>query len=370
MPIHRRNFSFFKGSGPRKSQTTGEAVQGVPDPFKPVLFILFGIIGMLSSCLEDRTFPVPDNPAIKKFRPGVLIFNEIFPSGSAGSAETRDWVEIFNPTDTAIQIDPGSFWVTENKTSFAGYSPEKSYTIPPKGFFLIYFENGGRDTIPGAIVHTGANLSSSGEFLAMFVTNTSGDTILLDSLTFPDAPGPGNSYGSLPDGSKNRSWMSTITKGKSNNENLNLDGEPFAGRLIINELDPNGTDFDWVEIVNPFPKALLLEKDKYFFSDDTSNPGKYALPVDFNFPQNAYQLVECATAGPEATSQQLRAKFGFSGNGESFSISYKKSDGSWITLASVDYPAGIESGKSYGRKPDRTGPFSNGLTPSPGLPNP
>lgn len=331
-------------------------------------FLLSGILALsLLACVEDRKFVLPDN-VVRNLRPGILRINEVFPSGNGNSLDSSDWIEIWNSSDTAVEILADQFLTGDKPDPSSAYASMRNYRIPPKGFFLIRFQNGGLDAASGFMLNPESSLSLQGEFAGIWFAKD-GDTIVLDSMHFPASPDPLKSYGSLPDGGAVRRWLDKITPATSNNENLLLDGQPFTGRLIINEIAPNELP-DWVEIVNPYTEDILLRAGEWFFSDDPLDKTKDTLKSDFLIPAGAYRLLECDPITPVANRIQLSFKLS-STIGESIGIYYKKPDGTIITISEQGFPGGsvIPSGSSYARKPDINGPFEISSTQSPGLPN-
>jgi hypothetical protein len=326
----------------------------------------------LAACLEDRSFPDPVAPGkgtIRELKTGSLIINEIYAEGAAGTAEPYDWIELYNPSDSAVLLETGRFFASDAPGKKGDYSPSRNYFVPGKGFLWIAFQNGGQDTSARFPLNPKASLSASGEFAGIWFRTATGDTIVVDSLHFPSSTKPGHSFGSLPDGNKQRFFLPTPSRGSSNNGNPLPNGEPSFGRLVINEIDPNGSP-DWAELANPFPQELVMKAGQWFFTDDTASKEKYMLPVDFVFPGNAYRTLECATTGTDADASQLRAKFSLSSNGEHLAIYFKRSNGDLVLIAEQAYPAGIPAGQTYGRSPNLSGPFQIGLSPTPGAANP
>lgn len=329
-----------------------------------------GCFLFLGGCLEDRSFPAPeDSPGIiRNLRPGMLRINEIQPSGNA-AGEPGDWVELINTTDSILVVSPGTFWITEDKSEKFAFTPSRSYSIPARGFLSVFFVNGGSDTASGYIVNTRGNLSSAGEFVGFYLLRQPGDTVLLDTVSFPAVPVAGQTYGRIPDASGAFRWLPQPSRNQSNNNQPAGDVPPGPDRLVINEIDPNGSP-DWFELANPLADSILLKAGRWFFSDDTTMKEKYPLPVDFVLSGKQYVAVECNTNGPDAGPDQLRVKFSLSSAGESVAIYYRDAGGKLICVQKVDFPPGIPAGQSFARKPDLTGPHSLSSTPSRGIPNP
>jgi hypothetical protein len=336
------------------------------------IFILGILAALMSGCLADREFipPASTDKVIRNLRPGLLVINEVFPTGNDTTTEKTDWIELWNSSDSSVEIPAQRFLVADRKMASESYAAIRSYLVPPKGFFVIYFKNGGSDNDATSMLHPNASLSSSGESTAIWFVNAAGDTLLLDSLSFSASPDPTQSFGSLPDGSSQRQWLRIPSRGSSNIINSDPNGPPFPGRLVINEIAPNEAP-DWVEIANPFPQDFLMKAGDWFFSDDTSQITKDTLKVDLLIPGKSYRLIECSTSGVGSGNGNVVAKFSLSStNGESFGMYFRKQDGEIIPIGRVSFPAGISAGSSFARKPDLNGPFEISSTQSPGAANP
>ena len=334
-----------------------------------LIFLL--ILVLVAGCLPDREFvqPVAESAVIRNLRPGLLRINEVFPTGVDTASEKVDWIELWNTSDSIVELAANQFLVSDKSNPSSAYASARTYQIPPKGFFVVYFQNGGLDNSTGSLLNPNGSLSSNGEFAGIWFLSSSGDTILVDSLSFPASPNPKKSFGSVPDGSSTRNWLDYMTKGSSNNINNGPGGSPSPGRLVINEVAPNESP-DWVELANPFSQDLLMKAGEWFFTDDTTTI-KDTLKVDFLFPAHSYKIVQCGTTLSGSTADQLRARFSLSStNGEDFGIYYKNQSGDLIPIAELSFPAGIQAGTGYGRSPDISGSFISGLTLTPGAPNP
>lgn len=333
-----------------------------------------GCFLFFTSCLEDREFkPVPFQAGTNSIlRAGILKINEVQPDFNADSGDYSDWVELYNNSDSALILEPNRFWMTDNKDNKFSFTSVRSYSIPARGFLTVYFNSLGLDTSSKNIISNTGNLSKNGEFVGFYFLASNGDTITVDSLSFPASPAQSKSYARVPDGGFTFKWVEKITRNRSNNINLAGSGlvEPFFGILKINEIAPNET-LDWVELASTLPDTFTMKSGRWFFTDDLAAKTKDTLKVNFIVAQESYNVVECISTSSGSTSTQLRTKLGLSStNGEAFGIYYLNDSNELITIAEQAFPAGIESGKSYGRQPNLTGPFVSNITPSKGQANP
>jgi len=337
-----------------------------------LIFLL--ILVSVTGCLPDREIipPVTESGVIRNLRPGLLRINEVFPTGVDTASEKVDWIELWNTSDSIVELSANQFLVSDKSNPSSAYASARSYQIPPKGFFVVYLQNGGVDNSTSSILNPNASLSSNGEFAGIWFLSSSGDTILVDSLSFPASPDSKKSYGRVPNGGNSLKWLKDITRNQSNNVNIGGSGplEPYEGMFIINEIAPNESP-DWVEFYNPLTQNFTMKSGRWFFTDDLSSKTKDTLKVDFVLSPSKHYVVDCNDPTSPSDANQIRAKIKLSStSGESFGIYYKDDNGQIITIAEQTFPAGILAGKSYGRQPDKTGPFVLNINQSKGLPNP
>jgi hypothetical protein len=335
---------------------------------------LVACIFVFTACLKDRVIPpavVP--PGLKTIlKAGNIKINEIQPDFNADSGDLADWVEIYNTSDSTLVLQPGKFWITESKSNKLKFTPTAEFTIPSKGFLTIYFDGSKTAVDPNSIIYTEGNLSKSGEFVGLYYLAGPGDTVVLDTVSFGASPSQKESYGRVPNGGNSLKWLKDITRNGSNNVNIGGSGpfEPYEDMFIINEIAPNESP-DWVEFYNPLPQNFTMKSGRWFFTDDLSLKTKDTLKVDFVLSPGKHYVVDCNDPTSPSDANQIRAKIKLSStNGEAFGIYYKDDNGQFITIAEQTFPAGILAGKSYGRQPDKTGPFVLNINPSKGLPNP
>jgi spore coat protein CotH len=148
----------------------------------------------------STSIPVLDNIVINEFLADNVNSNPD-PNG-----EHDDWVELYNPTASAILLT--GKYMTDNPTNYTKWRyTQTALYINPGEFIVVWCDD--NLTQPG--VHTNFKLSKSGEYIAIIDTN--GVTVL-DSLSFGTQK-TDTSYGRYPDASLN--WQSMLpTPGGSN----------------------------------------------------------------------------------------------------------------------------------------------------------
>lgn len=161
-----------------------------------LLSILLIVPFLFLSCSRDEPNPIkPPTPT-----DSPIVMNEIY---SRGTTSDPDWIEIYNPSSSPIDISGYLIYDTGGQT---GAKPKKQFPagtiVPANGFFVIVVD----DTDA-----SGFGLSSTGE--EVWLENAGGTVI--DYINFP-AMSTTQSYGRYPDGSNNWQLLNTITRGSAN----------------------------------------------------------------------------------------------------------------------------------------------------------
>ncbi len=217
-----------------------------------------------------------------------------------------DWIELYNPTGT--DIDVGGFFLSDDETD-----PRKAVLpallVPAQGYAVIACSK----TVSGAAFPTAAlNISSSGETLWLF-----------------DAYGHLIDLAAVPALQENISWAlggdgqfgycGVPTPGAAN-ANVRADSaaadmgadEPvrISEALFDNAysaIDEYGDHSDWVELYNHGSQPVSLLG--YYLSDRFDDPAKWAFP-DVTIAPGAYLIV--FLSGRASTATELHASFSVS----------------------------------------------------------
>ncbi len=111
---------------------------------------------------------------------GQVTLNEMQSANTSTIADNMgefdDWIEIHNPTNTAIEI--GGFILKDQLDTWVIPSGNASTLLPPGGYFLLWAD----DQEAQGIFHTNFKLASGGEFLGLYESD--GITVI-DSITIP-----------------------------------------------------------------------------------------------------------------------------------------------------------------------------------------
>ncbi len=111
---------------------------------------------------------------------GQVTLNEMQSSNNATIADEQgefdDWIELYNPTDEAIEI--GGLVLKDQVDTWAIPTGDPATLIPPNAYFLLWADD---QEFQGAF-HTNFKLASGGEFLGLYESDSS---TVIDSLTIP-----------------------------------------------------------------------------------------------------------------------------------------------------------------------------------------
>jgi len=129
-----------------------------------------------------------------------VVMNEIY---SRGTAQDPDWVEVYNPFNSAVDLTGYRIYDSAGNT---GTKPKKTFpagvVVPAHGFYVIVTDNTGDPSDFG--------LSSGGE--EVWLEDSTGTVV--DHVAFP-AMEVTQSYSRIPDGAAN--WqLAAITRGGPN----------------------------------------------------------------------------------------------------------------------------------------------------------
>jgi len=298
------------------------------------LLSLFIFSGLFLSCSREEPFVAPPPP------PEVVTvkINEIYSRGTVGN---EDWVEIFNPSTSAMDISGYKIFDSGGES---GSKPKKEFpsgtVIPAGGYFVIVVD----DTL-----ESGFGLSSSGE--KIWLENASSS--LIDSITFP-AMGVDTTYGRNPNGSSNWIMMTPPTKGATNGS-----GGGALLPLVMNELFSRGADpdFDWIEIYNP--NGVQVDLTGYKIYDAGGNQGtkpKMEFQVGTFISANGFYVIVVDVQEPSG--------FGLSSAGEKVWF-----ENAFSVIDSVEIPAMPVATTSYCRVPDGSTTWLISNTITKGAPN-
>jgi len=158
------------------------------------------------------------------------------------------------------------------------------------------------------------------------------------------------------------------------NTNPNDTIQIVAGILKINEFVAKGSTLtnelgindDWIEIYNPTNKAITLQANAWYITDDAvSSKTKYKLP-SLTIPAFGYQLIFCD--GMNTIQTQIHTSFGLSSAGEHLGLFYKSGNDT-LEIDSKQFGPQTIDNQSEGRSPDGSPNWTTFSNPTPGSAN-
>jgi hypothetical protein len=216
--------------------------------------------------------------------PGAIVINEVL---AHSHAEASDWIELYNTTDTAIDI--GGWFISDgndNPSASSGqalfkYEIADGTTIGPDGYLVLYEDlNFGNVDDPGC--HEPFALSENGERLCLSSAHNGELTGYRSTEDF-GASQTGVSFGRYYKESTNNYnfvAMEENTPGSANSY-------PKVGPIVISEImyNPDWPDggsytndqYEYIELQNISADPVTL------YDSETSEPWKFTDGIDFTF---------------------------------------------------------------------------------------
>lgn len=298
-----------------------------------------------------------------------LKINELQPSNKSTlpdkSGAFSDWIEIFNPTNSTINLT--GFGLSDDPAKPLKWQFPEGTSIE-KGQYLIVFASGISDPSGGLVegqLQASFQLSAYSEQLIL--ANKRGQTI--DSVQFAEIPSDA-AYGRNV-GSGEWELLTKPSPGYENSdEGYTKYQESFAygqSGLIISEAmlsnsayvqEEDKKYYDWIELYNGTSQAVDL--NGYGLSDNAANPTKWRFPSTTVEP-GEYLIVQASSSAEGAKKKYLHTNFALSKEGTVIVLAGP--DGKIIDRFNVGK---LQNGMSYGRT-DGTSLYYT--TPSPGEAN-
>jgi hypothetical protein len=209
--------------------------------------------------------------------PGAIVINEVL---AHAHAEASDWIELYNTTETAINI--GGWFLSDSKKNLFKYKIPNGTTIGPDGYLVLYEDlNFGNENDPAC--YEPFALSENGEQLYLSSTKNSVLTGYRDIEDY-GASETGVSFGRYyKPGTDNYNFvaMEENTPGSANSY-------PKVGPIVISEIMynpdwPNGgsytnDQYEYIELYNISAEPVTL------FDYGTGEPWKFTNGIEFTFP--------------------------------------------------------------------------------------
>jgi hypothetical protein len=220
------------------------------------------------------TTPTPGapNPVVTGPPPfgGALVLNEVLANNTSLLEQNRtpDWVELYNGSTNAINLDGLSLTDDSQLPRRFVFS---AANLGPGGRLRIRFD----DNVAATNDNTGFALKSSGGSVYLFDRPASGGA-LLNAITY-GLQTPDLSIARVPDGSTN--WVLALPTPDAPNLAVPAFGNPTA--LRVNEWMANPLEGDdWIEIYNPNSQPVAL--GGLWLTDNLGNRQKHRIaPLSF-----------------------------------------------------------------------------------------
>ena len=213
------------------------------------------------------------------------MINEVLAHSHAGAP---DWIELYNTTDTAIDI--GGWFLSDSNDNFFKYEIPDGTRIGPKGYLVLYEDlNFGNPDDPGA--HEPFALSENGERLYL---SAAYDGVLAGYCSTEDfgASETGISFGRYYKESTNNyngaSRPQADFVAMEENTPGSANSYPKVGPIVISEIMYNpdwpesgsytNDQYEYIELKNISAEPVTL------YCDDKTEPWKFTDGVEFIFP--------------------------------------------------------------------------------------
>lgn len=224
-----------------------------------------------------------------------LVISEIMPANSSAvtddNGEYSDWIEIWNSTDRAINLEGLSLSDKGDRIRFL--FPDVS--LEPDGRVVVFCDNTNQSN-PNRAFHAKFKLSSVGETVYLFDPNA----YLIDSVKYPIMASD-ESWALTDQGFQSVTWFSPWFENTEEGHRKYRESITVTdGALVINEImadpltgpvDDEGELFDWVELYNTTDHEISLEG--LGLSDNEGKPLKWRFPEGAKIQANGYYLVLC-----------------------------------------------------------------------------
>lgn len=168
-------------------------------------------------------------------------------------------------------------------------------------------------------------------------------------------------------------FISACTKDRDFPE-TNTPNDIEEGDVVINEYAVNGATLtnefgntdDWIELYNTTTDTVFIKQNRFYVSDDETDPYKYTIDKDTFIIPNGFLLV--FADGLDTTATQFHTNFSLSAAGEYISIWTLNSQNQAVEIDTRTFGP-QPSGQSEGRSPDGSNNWTLFSNPTPGASN-
>ncbi|MGB6035659.1 MAG: lamin tail domain-containing protein [Cryomorphaceae bacterium] len=282
---------------------------------------------------------------------GKLVINEVLPgndnSGTDEFGENDDWVEIYNASDEAINLE--GFFLSDNdgnETKFVF----PNFELAANDVVVVWCD----DQPEQGDFHAAFRLSGAGEEVGLYDP----DTLTLDYVRYGSVPDD-ISVGRFPNGRGPFGILiPTFDQLNTNSVQPGLVINEYQSANESTASDQFGAFEDWVELYNAGNTPVNLEG--YFLSDKIGSPTEFVFPDTVLLPDE-YLIIWCDM---DITEPGLHTFFRLGGDGDDILLS----DPDTLTIDYVSFGV-ITPDESEGRFANGTGPITCFITPTHGANN-
>ncbi|MEK7630864.1 MAG: lamin tail domain-containing protein [Patescibacteria group bacterium] len=194
-----------------------------------------------------------------------ILINEFVPNpsgsdqGTAGGALDGEWVELFNPTNSSVDV--ASWWLYDasnaNELEINGVRTNTGDTIIPSHGRLVVYRDGDGDFELN---------NSTGDTVRLFSGPVGSGGVLVDSHTYTAVAGDNKSFARIPDGSSN--WIDPEgTPGEENNFFFTPDASVLFSDIAViflsrETLDLTPPEFSPVSEPTPASEAATIAPEE------------------------------------------------------------------------------------------------------------
>ena len=207
-----------------------------------------------------------------------IIINEFMASNKStiadGNGDFSDWIEIYNPTDKAVNLY--GCGLSDDSTKIKWALPD--VTLEPGGYLVVFAASSSSQT--SGVYHTGFKLSS--EKGGIYLTDSAGQSI--DSVDYKDqitgissgrdASGEWVAMEPTPGFSNDEAGIAAFEESRKTEDQIIITEVMSQNRTTI--ADANGEFNDYIEIYNE--GSTTVDLSGYKLSDDVNNIGKWTFP--------------------------------------------------------------------------------------------
>jgi predicted extracellular nuclease len=296
-----------------------------------ILIPLLIMSGLFLSCSrEEPALTGPPPPTILPVK-----VNELY---TRGILANPDWIEIFNPNSSAIDLSGYKLYNLAGKNgTVSKLSLPSGTSINASGYIVV--------VVNDTTLTNRFDLSTTGE--TVWLENGGGT--IIDSVVIP-ALGVDSSYARKPDGSSTWVIVTPPTKGEANS----------ILPIVMNEIFSRGVapDLDFIEMYNPNTTSVDISGYKiYDIGGQSGTKPKKAFPSGTIIPAKGFFAIITDTTDASG--------FGLSSGGES--VWLENANGNIID--NVAFPAMPVATTSYCRIPDGSATWQISNTITKGLSN-